>query len=371
MQLYFDNGATSFPKPKTVADAIHDYLTQCGGTYGRSAYKRVLEASGIVEDTRDLLGKTLGTKSTDSIFFSSNATSAINTILSGLQLSDCHILISPLEHNAVMRPLQALVSRYSVTFDILSHTPDGCVAVDQIKDQLTSSTRLVIINHQSNVNGVIQPIDQIKKEIGSIPILIDLAQSAGHSDIYLDKWDIDLAAFTGHKGLFGPTGTGGFFTRDPAVISPFIFGGTGSKSESFDMPSFTPDKFEAGTPNVTGIVGLHAALENPPQPLHSTSDFKLLIEQIKLIPHLQMVCAENFSFQGPLFSLVHKKYLSSEFADILYTTYQIETRAGLHCAPLAHQTLGTSPSGTVRIAVSPYHTNTDFEYLIDALKRIQ
>ncbi len=371
LNTYFDNGATSFPKPRAVADKMYTYISEIGGTYGRSAYKRVIHTSEIVETTREKMAERLGVSNPEKIVFSFNATSALNTIIFGLNLNNCHILLSPLEHNSVVRPLEYIRQRNNITCEVLPHYPDGLIDTGNIKNFLREETKLVIVNHQSNVNGCIQPIAEIKKQIGSIPILIDLAQSLGHTEIYIDNWDIDFAAFTGHKGLLGPTGTGGFFVNRPELLEPFVFGGTGSRSESFEMPVFMPDKFEAGTPNIAGIFGLLGALENPQPNFYSQEHFTALMREIEEIPYLKCHKAIDPKTQGPLFSINHRDYNCSQFADALFTRYQIETRSGLHCAPLAHQTLGTYPFGTVRIALSPYHSHNDLEYLLKSLKKME
>ena len=370
MNRYFDNAATSFPKPPSVARAIATYLTECGGTYGRGAYRRIVEASRIVEATRELLAQCLGVARPDHVFFGANATAGINTVLFGMGLRNCHVLVSPLEHNAVMRPLKELETRCGVRWSLLPHEPDGSVDPDRVAGQLRCDTRLVVINHQSNVNGVIQPVDSIKKAAGGIPVLLDLAQSMGHIPLLLDAWNIDYTSFTGHKGLLGPTGTGGLYLRDPATVTPLIFGGTGSRSDSFEMPAAVPDRFEAGTPNVAGIHGLYAALTEEVQPLHSAADFAGLIEEISRLPGCTVYRAYDPALQGPLFSIAHESIDCGTLARELDERFNIETRSGLHCAPLAHATLGTFPRGTVRIAVSPFHAVDDFQYLLASLAAI-
>lgn len=364
---YFDNAATSFPKPRAVADYMSRYLNETGGTYGRSSYPRVLESSGTVESVRELLARLLGTAFPERICFCSNATTAINTVLFGLGLKDCHILISPMEHNAVMRPLTELSKRNNLTIEILPHGPDGMIDVEKIDSCLKSNTRLVIVNHQSNVNGVMQPVRDIKARIGEIPMLIDTAQSFGHSIMALDSWGIEFAAFTGHKGLLGPTGTGGLYISKPEIITPLIYGGTGSRSESYEMPGFLPDKFEAGTPNIAGIYGLFGAIKDRPTPAHKPADLFDLLDEIDKIPFLKLHRAKDTHSQGLLFSISHVEQSCSRIAEELQATFGIEIRSGLHCAPLAHQTIGTYPSGTARFAPSIYHTPEDFQYLLEAL----
>jgi cysteine desulfurase family protein len=368
---YFDNAATSFPKPQAVAEMITTYLNEIGGTYGRSAYQRVIDASSGVETVRDLLADTLHVENVEHVIFSFNATTAINTILSGINLKNSHVLISPLEHNAVTRPLEILRAKYGVTIDIMPHFPDGRIDIDKVKNVVRDTTKLVIVNHQSNVNGVIQPVDKIKEVAGDIPVLLDLAQSLGHIAVELDEWNIDFAVFTGHKGLLGPSGTGGFFVRNPDLVNPLIAGGTGSRSESFEMPSFAPDKFEAGTPNIAGIYGLLGALENPCAKQYSQDAYLDVLDNISNLGFFKVLRATDRNDQGDLFSLVHKGYDCSHVASALYTKYTIETRSGLHCAPLAHTSLGTFPNGSVRFSLSPYHTDSDLEYLYNAIKSME
>jgi cysteine desulfurase family protein len=367
---YFDNAATSFPKPKAVGDEILRYLNDIGGPYGRSFYGRALEVSGIVEDTRFLLAKKFGA-SADNIVFTPNATYAINTVLKGLRLGNKEILISPLEHNAVMRPLKALEMRHGVIIKQLPAFDDGYVNVDKIKDLLTGKTALVIINHQSNVNGVVQSVAEIKKAIEDIPILVDAAQSAGHVDLNMDRDNLDFVAFTGHKGLLGPTGTGGLFVKQHELLKPLVEGGTGSKSESFEIPEFMPDKFEAGTHNIAGIFGLFGALSANVECNYSREEFCQMVNEIKKIKEYSVICAEYHNRQGGLFSIKTERADCSTLGRSLYDNYDIQTRVGLHCSPLAHKFLKTYPCGTLRIAPSVFHTVNDFGILIKALNDVK
>lgn len=370
LNTYFDNAATTWPKPPQVVDYMNRYLTEIGGTYGRSAYMRVVEASRGVEAARDLLAQKFGTSFSDHIFFTNNATHGINIILQGLSIDSGTVLVSPLEHNATMRPLHFLAKKGAITIRTLPHFPDGSIDPDRIHGSLPSDTKLVILNHQSNINGVIQPVKQIKECIGEIPLLLDTAQSLGYVLCHIDQWKIDIAVCTGHKGLFGPTGTGAVFIRNPERVAPFMYGGTGSNSESLEMPEFVPDRFEAGTPNVCGIFGLLGALEHPPLPSHTRSDVLSLIDSIKIISGIRVFCAEQEPLQGELFSISHTTIACSELSSLLYQKHRIETRSGLHCAPFAHQHLGTFPQGTTRIAPSPFHTTADFEYLIESIQDV-
>jgi cysteine desulfurase family protein len=367
---YFDNAATSFPKPKKVGNEILRYLNDIGGPYGRSFYGRAFEVSGVVEDVRFLLSEKFRTNA-DNLVFTSNATTAINTVLKGLDLRNKEVLISPLEHNAVMRPLKILEENCGVNIRILPSFNDGFIDINKIESLLSEKTALVIVNHQSNVNGVVQHITQIKRVIKDIPILVDAAQSAGHVELNIDRDNLDFVAFTGHKGLLGPTGTGGLFIKNPELLCPLIDGGTGSKSESFEMPIFMPDKFEAGTPNIVGIFGMLGALSADVENNHSNGDFCQLINEIRKIEGYSVVCADSLNRQGELFSITSEFTDCSTLGRLLYDKYNIQTRIGLHCAPMAHKFLKTYPHGTLRIAPSVYHTANDFEILVEALKSVR
>lgn len=368
---YFDNAATSFPKPKEVADEISRYLNKAGGSYGRSFYQRAIDVSRLVENTRELIADLLGTKLTSNVVFTHNATHAINIVLKGISITgNKEIVISPLEHNAVARPLNRLANDSNINIKQLLAFKDGTIDTSRLKEVINEKTALVIINHQSNVNGVIQPIKKIKKIIGDIPILVDTAQSLGYQNIEADNDDIDYISFTGHKTILGPTGIGGLFVRNKETLLPLIEGGTGSQSDSIEHPDFMPDRLEAGTPNIAGIFGLRAALLNKPEPFHTKDDIFQLIESIQKLHQYKIYCSLNISNTGNLFSINSKKMDCSSLGLTLFEKYGIETRVGMHCSPLAHKYIGTFPKGSLRISPSVYHKPEDFEYLLDALKNI-
>lgn len=347
-----------------------DFLQKTGGTYGRAAYQRVYQTSAMVEECRDEMADVLGVNETGNIAFSLNATQAINTILSGLDLHDCEVLISPLEHNAVMRPLQHLEKNWNVMWKVLPAEKDGTIIPEKIPSMITGVSRLVIVNHQSNVNGVIQPVEKIRKFIGELPLLVDSSQSLGNVPFEGDKWGVDFIAFTGHKGLLGPTGTGGFFVRNPESLSPLVYGGTGSRSESLEMPLFAPDKFEAGTHNMIGLSGLLAALKYRPEQKWERSDLDELIQRLNNIPGLKVLSAINPANRGNVFSLVHENMNPSAIAQRLYDQFEVEIRSGLHCSPMAHRFLDTSPAGSARFAPSVFHSSNDLLRLGNVLEKI-
>jgi cysteine desulfurase family protein len=364
---YFDNAATSFPKPPAVAAAMARYCNETGGPYGRSAYPRAVAVARAVEAARALLAQRMGVTREAGVVFTAHATQAVNTVLFSLLKPGAHIVVSPLEHNAVMRPLAALCAARSCSYTVLPHLSDGMLNIARLPAALQKNTVLAIVNHQSNVNGLVQPIGAIAAALGALPLLLDAAQSLGSQTLQLDKWNIAWCACTGHKGLLGPTGTGALYMREPATLAPLMYGGTGSLSESFEMPAFAPDRFEAGTPNIAGILGLGAALEEPPQPRHTRADFLDLLRSVQQLKSLRVLCAQESHYQAELFSFTHVAHSCSHLAHLLAQDYAVETRAGLHCAPLAHQRLGTFPHGAVRISLSPYHTPQDLETLLRAL----
>lgn len=366
MNLYFDNSATSFPKPPEVEIYIREYLLQ-GGTYGRGAYNRVFLASKRVEETRNLISNIIGTGLNSNILFTSNSTSALNTAIKGFNYKKGRVLISPLEHNAVCRPLQHLKNLGVIEFDILPHCSDGLVDLISSKSIKFDLYDLVIVNHTSNVNGVIQPVSEIKEMIGSTPLLLDASQSVGKTEIRVDDWSIDYLALTAHKGLMGPTGVGSLFVRNSDSLSPFIHGGTGSLSESFEMPEHLPDKFEAGTPNILGIYGLYGAIMSNTERQYSWTSFISLLKELNKLRNLKLLAANNADYQSDVFSIKPLAQSVSDLSRVLYQNYGIETRSGLHCSPLAHQTLGTFPDGTVRFSLSKYHTDDDLEFLLNCL----
>lgn len=364
---YFDNGATSFPKPTELGEALLYFTNQIGRNYGRTFGKLNQEVSHKVFETRQLLADLFHTKHSENILFSQNATMAMNTILQSYLKEGDHVLISPLEHHAVTRCLFHLIEDRDIQVEILKADPFGAIDTDLMKTQIKPNTKLVIINHQSNVNGLIQNIPEIRKAFPNIKLLIDSAQSAGQNEILTDQWDLDFVVFTGHKSLYGPTGIGGFYVKNPKDINPLIYGGTGSLSSLYEMPDILPDRFEAGTQNLVGIYGLHASISHKPQKQFSSERFEALLTTVSSSDKFSVLRANLFKNQGYLFSLVSKNKDHAEIAEQLYTQFGIECRIGLFCAPSAHEYLGTHKSGAVRFSLSSYHTDNDLNYLEEAI----
>lgn len=366
MNLSFDNASTSYPKPKFVGMAMASWLEDCGGTYGRAAYGRVVDSVAIVEYCRDRVAQLVGAPLAENLFFTLNATYGANAVISGCKFAPGdRVLVSALEHNAIMRPLVNSSAEYS----ILPSKGDGRVDVERLEEFDTHGVKLVIINHISNVNGVEQPMALIGSWAKSrgLPLMVDVSQSLGIRDVDVQAWMADYLIFTGHKALLGPMGVGGFWARDPRSLSPFVYGGTGSNSDSFEMPLHYPDRMEAGTPNIVGLVGLNAALDEREKIVvaHSADDYLSLVERVGKISGVRI-----FSGSAPLFSLVSDRLSPSAIAQGLYDRFEIEVRSGLHCAPMAHRNLGTYPKGSVRISPGVFHSSADFEYLAQAIESV-
>ncbi len=369
MNLYFDNAATSFPKPPEVARAVAHYIDAVGGTYGRGFYPRVRQATAAVEECRDALAAALGAEA-GNVFFSSGATESANLILKGLPLDGRTVLVSGMEHNAVMRPLEYLAATKGVKIKVLPCLADGTVDPVALERENIREAALVVVNHQGNVNGATQSAGLIMELATGVPVMLDATQTVSAAGIPGLARLPEYIIFTGHKGLYGPVGTGGAYIADPSLVAPLMHGGTGSNSDSYKMPDIYPDRLEAGTPNIAGICGLGAALHNPPAALHSRGDLKALMERIAAADGITVYGASDFSRQGETFSVTHNRLSPSVLAQRLMEEHGCQTRAGLHCAPLAHRTLGTFPHGTVRISLSAFHTPADMDHLAFAVETI-
>ncbi|WP_300368637.1 aminotransferase class V-fold PLP-dependent enzyme [Brachyspira sp.] len=365
---YFDNSTTSFPKPKEVAEEMYNFLMNMGGTYGRVNTSRGKETTQKIEECRTLLAdKFLGTKNDSNIIFTSGATRAINDILIGLDLKDTNILISVLEHNAILRPIHQLSKNKNVKYSIIPSKNNGIIDTDALSDIIKKEKiSLVAVNMESNISGVIQPIKKIKEAIGKIPLLVDATQAIGIHDIKADDWNTDFIAFTGHKGLLGPTGTGGFYVKNPDKLNPAYFGG--GFGEGYETPYSIPEIYESGTPNTVGIIGLLAALKNRPNWNININDMYDAIKKIESINKYDVIWSKDINTQGFLFSIktINNDINMANITHALYEKYNIECRYGFHCSVLAHN-FYNNDNGAIRFSFSPYTTKEDLEYLINAL----
>ena len=356
---------------------MQDYLENCGGSPGRAGHGKAMAATRLVYNTRDLLATLFNAPSADRVVFTKNATEAINMVLLGFLNPGDHVVISSMEHNAVMRPLRHLETR-GIELSVSQCDSRGYLDPAALRTALTSKTRLILLTHASNVTGTLLPIAEVAAiaREAEIRFAVDAAQTAGVCPIDTQALGIDFLAFTGHKSLGGPQGTGGLVLGADSDLRPLIFGGTGSASESEIQPSFLPDKLESGTLNAVGIAGLGAAvsdlmdcgIENVLA--HEQQLMKLFREGLRDIPQALVYGPENSADSLGVLSLNLADKSCEEVGSLLERDFDILTRTGLHCAPAAHHTIGTLTKGAVRFSVSRFTTEADILAALDALTKI-
>lgn len=374
--IYLDNAATSHPKPPSVVEAVCRCLTEIGGNPGRSGHRLSANAARVIFDSREALARIFHVKDSRNIVFTAGATHSLNTVLFGLLQKNDHVVIGSMEHNAVMRPLKRLRAQREIRITVVGADRCGRVSPAALSAALCTDTRLVIVNHGSNVNGAISPIAEIKDVVGEIPLLVDAAQTAGAYPIDVERDGIDFMAFSGHKSLLGPQGIGGLYLRPGLHLAPLVYGGTGSRSEEDVQPVFLPDRFEAGTPNTPGIAGLGAGadylLARDVASIHreQTALVAVLVDGLRQIPGLQFVGEMDDGPRLPTVSFRLRDVSVSETVKRLDKQYDIMTRAGLHCAPEAHRTFGTFPAGAVRLSLGIANTKEELHRTVEALAEI-
>jgi|SRR5690554_271702 cysteine desulfurase family protein len=377
--VYFDNAATTFPKPDVVYTFMDSFYREYGVNVGRGQHKLASVASNLVEETRLLL-MNLFHCTNKKIVFTNTATEAINIILQGLKLrNNSNIYISPFEHNAVIRVLHYLQGIYNlnlITLPVDKITLD--YDLEKIRYQFTEKNPdMLVLNHASNVCGIVSPINSIctlSKEYDCINI-VDMAQTAGLIDTDLSSNVIDFTVFAGHKALYGPFGIAGFTCRGDIELKPLLYGGTGFDSANKNQPETIPERFEVGSPNIMAISGLHAALnwinETSIQRIYQKdiSNHKKLLDILKGFKNIKIVGHSENNSVG-IVSCVFDGYSSDNIGHVL-SEHGIAVRAGLHCAPSAHKFLGTYPAGTVRFSVNYFNNDNDFSKLYDILEYIE
>ena len=378
--IYLDNPATSWPKPPQVKEAMNRFMEEVGANPGRSGHSLSIEAARFIYEAREALSVLFHVKDSSRIVFTLNATESINLALKGLLKYKDHVITSSMEHNSVMRPLRDLEKK-GVELSVIPCSNEGMLDPREMEGKIRSNTRMVVLNHASNVTGTLLPI----REVGSIVrkhnlfFLVDAAQTAGVYPIDLERDGIDLLAFTGHKSLYGPQGTGGLIIgeriREKEMI-PLKQGGTGSRSEFEEQPDFLPDRFESGTPNGVGIAGLLAGvqfvLEKGVEQIRQDEMTltQKLIKGLKEIPQVELYGPKNQGDRIATLSLNLTSFSPSNVASRLEKEFGILCRPGLHCAPAAHHTLGTFPEGTVRFGLSVFNTEEEIETAIQAVSLI-
>jgi cysteine desulfurase family protein len=377
--IYLDNGATSFPKPEVVYSYMDHYYRHYGVNPGRSGYDLCIESGRVLEDTRKLLTDFFNGTDPNRLCFSYNSTDALNLIINGLLKEGDHAITTNLEHNSVLRPLYHLNAFNGVELDYVMADSNGFVDPNDFRKLFKKNTKLVIVNHASNVIGTVQPIAEIGRlcrEQGII-FAIDASQSAGKIPIDIEAMNIDVVAFTGHKSLLGPTGIGGLYVRDGVEIALTRAGGTGVRSAVKTHLYEYPYRLEYGTHNSVGIAGLNAGikwlLERGVNEVHE-HEMKLtkkLQQGLKGIPGITLYCQDDLTNHIGVFLFNVDKLEALNTGTMLDVDYNIACRTGLHCAPLIHDAIGTAAiHGAVRFGIGPFNTEEHIDIAIQAVKEI-
>lgn len=377
--IYFDNSSTSFPKAHNVGRAMGEFIENGAFNINRGSYEGAYEAGSAVLDTREMLKDLFNCPNSKNVVFTPSVTYSLNFFIKGFLKPGDHVLVTSVEHNAVMRPLVQM-EKLGVEFDAVPCDEEGGVTADDFRAYIKENTKAIITTHASNVCGTIIPIEEIGalcKEKGLV-YAVDTAQTAGILNIDMQKANIDFLAFTGHKGLLGPQGIGGFIASDKleGLIDPVISGGTGSLSDSEEIPDFLPDRFESGTLNLPGIIGLHQALvylkeagiDNMRKEKMEIT--KYFLDQVKEIDVVKVAGKKTVEGRLGVVSIDFEGFDNSIVSFYLSSKYKIMTRVGMHCAPRAHKTLKTFPQGTVRFSFSHFNTKEEVDVCIDAIKTI-
>ena len=377
--IYFDNAASSWPKPPEVISAMKHFMEDIGANPGRSGHRLSVEAARIVFDTRESVAELFGSKDSSRIIFLMNGTQGMNLGIKGfLKAGDC-VVVSSMEHNAVMRPLRRLEEKQGIKITFVPSQKSGQLDLDELKKALAKKVRLVIITHASNVTGGIMPIRDIGtlvKEKSNAMFMVDACQSVGSLPIDVDEMKIDLLAFTGHKGMLGPQGTGGLYIREGIELDTLMEGGTGSSSERDVQPDFLPDKYESGTMNTVGIAGLGAGVEFVmrmgvekirEQEMHLT---RMLMEGLSEIGGVEMYGPEDHEERIAICAFNLRGRDPAEVGLSLDRDFGIMCRVGLQCAPVAHKTIGTFPRGAVRFSLGYFNSETEVRSAVDTVKKV-
>ncbi len=379
-QVYFDNAATSWPKPPEVAAAVSSFISDVGANPGRSAHSLSIEASGVLYDARELAAKFFNLADTQRCIFTLNATTAINLVFKGLLRPGDHVITSGVEHNAVMRPLRAL-ERGGVEVTVLNCAPYGHLDSEAVEHAIKPNTKLVTLNHASNVTGTLLPIREVGRmcRAHGVPFMVDSAQTAGSVRIDMEADNIDLLVFAGHKSLLGPQGVGGVAIGggvDFSRIEPLVRGGTGSGSEVEEQPNFLPDMFEAGTPNTPGISGLAAGITFVLSVgieeirAHELELTRMLLGCLREMPQVEILGDPDPETRVATVSFNLRGISPSEVGFRLDDEFGVLCRTGLHCSPATHKTLGTFPRGAVRFGLGYFSTEDEIDYATESLKKI-
>lgn len=382
-KIYLDNASTSFPKPPLVAKEVYNFLAHNAVNINRGSYNNAYSVEEIVFETRELLKDLFHATDSKNVVFTKNITESLNILLKGFLKPNDHVIISSMEHNAIMRPLTQL-TKQNISYTQVPCHIDGTFSLAKLSDCLQENTKLIIVTHASNVCGTILPIEQIGEFCvkHNLKFMVDCAQTAGILPIDMQKMHIDALTFTGHKGLLGPQGIGGFILSEDMIkqIEPLISGGTGSISHTEEIPQFMPDRFEAGTLNLPGIIGLHASLQWLKKitiaKIHEHENMltNYFLQQIQQLDpdekYIRLIGKKDTLMRTGVVSIQVLNHELSQIAYDLDDKFQIMTRVGLHCAPQAHKTLGTFPTGTIRFSFGYFNTLKEIDLTIEALTKL-
>lgn len=376
-EYYFDNSATSNPKPQCIIEKVQKAIIELNGNPGRSGYKKAVKIDREIYNTRVKIAEFFNIKNPLQIAFTSNASESLNFAIKGAGFHDCHIITSVLEHNSVLRPLHYLEDEKNVTLSFLEPVDTTEELIKNLSSLLRKDTKAIVINHISNVTGYIYDIETIGNfcKENNLLFIVDTSQSAGFADINVEKQNINILCFTGHKSLFGIQGTGGIYVEEGLILNPLLEGGTGSFSKLPRQPKTMPELLECGTLNTPGILSLSAGIDfinsvglNKIRE-HEYNLTKLFIDKISNLENI-IIYGDKDKFRGPVVSINIEGITSSDFAAILDEEFNICTRSGFHCAPLAHKYLGTYEYGCVRFSFGYFNTEEEILYAADAIKEI-
>jgi len=379
MEVYLDNSSTTFPKPKQVIDSMYNYMLNVGGNAGRGNYNNSLQSNRYLYDAREIVCDFFGYDSPSNVIFTSNVTTSLNILIKGILKPGDHVITSSMEHNSVIRPLSFCKEHIQIELDIINANSKGFIDVDDFKNKITTKTKLVVITQASNVTGSIQQIHNIGKicNDNNIFFIVDSSQGAGVLDLNMKSVNANAIAFTGHKSLLGPQGIGGFVLDNKFndSCSTLLHGGTGSLSYSIEQPDFLPDKFECGTHNLPGIVGLAEGIKYINSiGLNNIYDHNHYLMNYLLNGLLNIAGVIVYGdLSGKMSTTcisINLTSLDSSELNYYLECDGIKARSGLHCSPLAHQTIGTYPNGTVRLSISYFTTKRDIDYTLAVLNKI-
>ena len=378
--VYLDNAATSWPKPPEVAAAMADFMERTGANPGRSGHRLSIESARIVFETRQLVAQFFNAPDPQRVVFGLNVTEALNLALHGLLRPGEHVITSGMEHNSMMRPLR-LLEEQGVEVTVVHCSQQGCLDPGEVEAAIQANTVLLAINHASNVTGTILPVGEVGRiaRAHNLLLLTDEAQTAGAYPVDMQADHIDLLAFTGHKSLYGPMGTGGLIIGERVDIQrmrPLKQGGTGSRSERETQPEFAPDRYESGTPNAVGLAGLAASIRwlqtrgIEQIRSHEVALCQHLLEGLSALPGVTVYGPLDAEYQTAIASFTINHMLPSEVGLRLDDEFGILCRVGLHCAPSAHCTLGTFPDGTLRFGLGAFNTHDDVDMALHAIRQL-